>query len=173
MRKTLQDAVKDNLKLHIFQHGAERYHILISKNNKRLFGYVGTGHYATTPEYEPFESVWYSAAVQGYGPLMYDIAMSEATKRDKWLCSDSTDGTDASKNIWNYYLQHRSDELLIKELFFRTILSRPKDLGIKNAYKLKILLDASVILCEPDLDKNILSRKAGAIFSREFHRRNN
>lgn len=103
---------------------------------------------------------------------MYDIAMSEVTKCNKWLCSDSTDGSDSSKNVWNYYLQHRSEELLIQELFFRTILSRPEDLGIKNAYKLKIPLDASVILCEPDLDKKILSHKADAIFSREYHRRN-
>lgn len=172
VRKTLQDVTKEKLKLHVFQHGAERYHLLISKDNKTLFGYIGTGHYATLPEYDQYESVWYSAALQGYGPLMYDIAMSEATKHNKWLCSDSTDGSDSSKNVWNYYLQHRSEELIIQELFLRTILSRPKDLGIKNAYKLKIPLDASVILCEPNMDKKILTRKADTFFSREFHRRN-
>jgi len=46
-----------------------------------------------------------SAANQGYGPMMYDIAMSIEGK----IYSDRTDVSAAAKNVWNHYKNNRSD----------------------------------------------------------------
>mgnify|MGYP005662849085 CR=1 FL=1 len=51
-----------------------------------------------------------SGAADGYGPLLYDIAMEYATEFGIGLVSDRhnvSDGEDGAQGIWNYYLQHR------------------------------------------------------------------
>ena len=51
------------------------------------------------------------AAVKGYGPLMYDIAMSMYGK----ITSDRVQTSDAAEKIWNYYKDNRPD--VLKEPF--------------------------------------------------------
>ena len=51
-----------------------------------------------------------SSAADGYGPLLYDIAMEYATEYGVGLVSDRhnvSDGKDGAQSVWNYYLQHR------------------------------------------------------------------
>jgi hypothetical protein len=52
-----------------------------------------------------------SGAANGYGPLLYDIAMEYATEHGIGLVSDRhnvSDGKDGAQGVWNYYLQHRA-----------------------------------------------------------------
>jgi len=49
-----------------------------------------------------------SAAIKGYGPLMYDIAFSIAG--DSGLMSDRTRVSDDAKKIWNFLANKRTDE---------------------------------------------------------------
>ena len=57
--------------------------------------------------------VWQVASSQsgeGYGPLLYDIAMEYATERGLGLMSDRSsvsDGEDGAVNVWDYYMEHR------------------------------------------------------------------
>lgn len=52
-----------------------------------------------------------SGASNGYGPLLYDIAMEYATENGIGLVSDRnnvSDGKEGAQGVWNYYLQHRA-----------------------------------------------------------------
>ena len=58
----------------------------------------------------PVWQVTSSTAGQGYGPLLYDIAMEYATKNGLGLMSDRSsvsDGEDGAVNVWDYYLENR------------------------------------------------------------------
>ena len=57
--------------------------------------------------------VWQVASAHagdGYGPLLYDIAMEYATQNGLGLMSDRgvvSDGEDGAVHVWNYYLENR------------------------------------------------------------------
>ena len=57
--------------------------------------------------------VWQVASAHagdGYGPLLYDIAMEYATQRGLGLMSDRyivSKGDKGAVNVWNYYMKHR------------------------------------------------------------------
>lgn len=58
----------------------------------------------------PIWQVTSSKAGQGYGPLLYDIAIEYATEHGLGLMSDRasvSDGEDGAVNVWNYYMNHR------------------------------------------------------------------
>ena len=58
----------------------------------------------------PVWQVTSSTAGQGYGPLLYDIAMEYATQNGLGLMSDRSsvsEGEDGAVNVWNYYLENR------------------------------------------------------------------
>ena len=44
---------------------------------------------------------------QGYGPLLYDIAMEYATENGIGLMSDRVSVSEEAVDVWNYYLQNR------------------------------------------------------------------
>ena len=49
-------------------------------------------------------------AGQGYGPLLYDLAMEYATEHGLGLISDRnsvSEGEDGAVNVWDYYMNHR------------------------------------------------------------------
>ena len=48
-----------------------------------------------------------SRAESGYGPLLYDIGIEIATQKGDGLVSDREEVSDAAKDVWDYYLQHR------------------------------------------------------------------
>lgn len=58
-----------------------------------------------------------SAAEKGYGPLLYDIAMSWAKKHGNFgLVSDRSNVSNAAFNVWRYYNRIRKD-VVKKDLF--------------------------------------------------------
>jgi hypothetical protein len=55
-----------------------------------------------------------SAAIKGYGPLMYDIAMAYSGK--KGIMSDRDATSSSAQNVWNFYYTKRRSELKIIKL---------------------------------------------------------
>ena len=58
----------------------------------------------------PVWQVTSSKSGEGYGPLLYDIAMEYATQNGLGLMADRhmvSKGEDGAVNVWNYYLKHR------------------------------------------------------------------
>lgn len=58
----------------------------------------------------PVWQVTSSQSGEGYGPLLYDIAMEYATKNGLGLMSDRSsvsDGQDGAVSVWDYYLENR------------------------------------------------------------------
>lgn len=58
----------------------------------------------------PVWQVTSSQSGEGYGPLLYDIAMEYATENGLGLMSDRSsvsDGEDGAVNVWDYYMKHR------------------------------------------------------------------
>lgn len=51
----------------------------------------------------------HSEADKGWGPLLYDIAMEFATLKGGGLASDRISVSPQARNVWNYYLNNRSD----------------------------------------------------------------
>ena len=58
----------------------------------------------------PVWQVTSSQSGEGYGPLLYDIAMEYATEHGLGLISDRnsvSEGEDGAVNVWDYYMNHR------------------------------------------------------------------
>jgi len=53
--------------------------------------------------------VTYSGAPQGWGPLMYDIAMEVASSTGSGIMSDRKSVSGQAMGIWEYYLDSRDD----------------------------------------------------------------
>ena len=50
-----------------------------------------------------------SNASQGWGPMLYDVAMEWATQNGGGLVSDRSHVSPSAREVWNYYLSNRSD----------------------------------------------------------------
>lgn len=59
------------------------------------------------PNRVPVWEVLESRAGQGYGPLLYDIAMEYATENGIGIMSDRVSVSDEAVSVWDYYLQNR------------------------------------------------------------------
>ena len=59
------------------------------------------------PNNIPVWEVLEARAGQGYGPLLYDIAMEYATENGLGLMSDRVSVSDEAVGVWDYYLQNR------------------------------------------------------------------
>lgn len=174
MRKYLDDAIKEDLKLLTIHNRCENYHILISNNLKKIYGYVGTGTFRSPPENPKFEpdvdSVWYSAALNGYGPLIYDIAMSETTIKGQWLSSDFNCSPSARK-LWNYYHTNRQDELSIKGLQARQDWLVDGFVSFNYCYKLQIPLDTSVLkFGHPSYEMTKMLKRVQRFYFKEYYK---
>ena len=58
----------------------------------------------------PVWQVTSSQSGEGYGPLLYDIAMEYATEHGDGLISDRnsvSEGEDGAVKVWDYYMNHR------------------------------------------------------------------
>ena len=90
-------SIKSKLKLptHADRHGVDAWGgIAINKNHKaRNNTYQVAGVYTN----------------DGFGPLLYDIAMELATQKANGLVSDRSYVEDAAANVWSYYADQRSD----------------------------------------------------------------
>lgn len=71
--------------------------------NNAIVGYVMFDKDGSCDSYE----VKQSAALQGYGPLLYDLVLSHIYPN--FLVSDRTSISDKARNIWNFYLNKRPD----------------------------------------------------------------
>lgn len=58
--------------------------------------------------------VGYVKAEKGYGPLLYDVAMEIATKKAGGLVADRTIVSDDAYDVWDYYVNERSDVEIIQ-----------------------------------------------------------
>ena len=72
------------------------------ENSRAIVGYI-----SFEPHDKSFYTVSVSAAETGYGPLLYDIALS--TVYPKSLTSDRHTVSKAAQRIWNYYFDKRDD----------------------------------------------------------------
>ena len=50
-----------------------------------------------------------SDAADGYGPLLYDVAVEIATKKGSGLVADRRSVSQSAERVWQYYLDNRSD----------------------------------------------------------------
>jgi len=82
-----------------------------SRSNKLLMT-IGTIAAKKSNNYKHTWIVTGSAAVQGYGPLMYDILMSYI--KPDFLRSDLSSVSKAAKKIWNHNLTLRANEYEVK-----------------------------------------------------------
>ena len=53
--------------------------------------------------------VSHSSATQGWGPLLYDLAMELATVRGGGLMADRSSVSGEAQAVWNYYMANRGD----------------------------------------------------------------
>ena len=58
--------------------------------------------------------VTYTSAADGFGPLLYDIAIEVATILGGGLVSDRTIVSNSAYNVWDYYSKNRSDVEMIQ-----------------------------------------------------------
>ena len=70
------------------------------------WGYIKIEKYSW-PNRVPVWEVLESKAGQGYGPLLYDIAMEYATKYGLGLMSDRVSVSGEAVDVWDYYLKNR------------------------------------------------------------------
>ena len=84
-----------------------------------IVGYVhyNLNHYCDNNTYE----IKHSAAYQGYGPLMYDVALSYVYPN--YLISDRSSISDEAQSVWKYYLNKRPD--VNKELISSILNKNP------------------------------------------------
>ena len=53
--------------------------------------------------------ITWSGATDGYGPMLYDLAMEWATTNGSGLMADRESVSDEARAVWDYYLNSRSD----------------------------------------------------------------
>lgn len=113
------DQLPDDVMIRIEEVADESAYIqYVSSTNKVLYpsdakdgepncwGYIGIEKYSW-PNKIPVWEVLESQAGQGYGPLLYDIAMEYATLNGIGLMSDRVSVSEEAVGVWDYYLQNR------------------------------------------------------------------
>lgn len=76
------------------------------------YGVDAWGGITINKNHEALNNTYQVAGVytkDGYGPLLYDIAMELATQKANGLVSDRSYVEDAAANVWSYYADQRSD----------------------------------------------------------------
>ena len=99
---TGQEALSDGLGLVTFNINSRNYFILFDKDSLSETPIIKGG--IAVDEDSTIPTVVRSATEQGYGPLLYDIALSFY----RYLTSDSEVSDEAIK-VWDYYYHKRSD----------------------------------------------------------------
>ena len=77
-----------------------------SDEEPNCWGYIEIAKYSW-PNRIPVWEVVEARAGEGYGPLLYDIAMEYATQNGIGLMSDRVSVSDDAVDVWDYYLQNR------------------------------------------------------------------
>lgn len=122
--KSLNDVRKNNIALWIKDKGYEKVYSLYIPNKAMemmkdftkynaidaLIGTISIGKSKRCGGWV----VIHVAAQQGYGPLLYDIAMSDISPEG--LASDRKSVTPAAQEVWNYNLTNRNNEFNIVDV---------------------------------------------------------
>lgn len=98
-------------------------------------GYIALGRSKRCGNLPTWE-VNYSAAIKGWGPLTYDIAMSHV--HPDYLIADRSSNSTAADKIWQYYLRNRPDvhkEFLEELITGDCTLPESTDDRLKNKLK--------------------------------------
>lgn len=115
--KTIKELFINNPNLLV--NGKLNYDLLneLLEDHNAIVGYIKYkfNQYCDNDAYE----VKLSAAYQGYGPLMYDIALSYIYP--KYLISDRTSVSDEAQSVWKYYLNKRPD---VNKVLISSILNK-------------------------------------------------
>ena len=76
-------------------------------NNDLILGFIiyGKNRSISSGECYGAKEVYLSVAKKGYGPLMYDLALSKAGK----LMADRSEVSRKATKVWDYYFNHRQD----------------------------------------------------------------
>lgn len=130
--KSVGDAHGENYALHVMKHEGHALKFILYEPVS-LMGIMDGSAYMEgndTPEnvvvayiritnmdYDKCDKAWIvtnSASRKGYGPLMYDIALSHISPN--YLAADRSSVSDDASKVWNYYYRARKSEFKIKPL---------------------------------------------------------
>lgn len=119
--------LNSNYCLYVELNGQTNYVVLFDSTNifsptgeVKPEGIIGYGKFVYSPSSEisdnPFScfEVVYTAARQGYGPLIYDVMLAEAGK--KGLMADRHQVSPDAENVWEYYFKNRKSEIIRKPI---------------------------------------------------------
>ena len=56
----------------------------------------------------------WAGATDGYGPMLYDLAMEWATANGGGLIADRGSVSPSAREVWDYYLNNRSDVIKVQ-----------------------------------------------------------
>ena len=113
------------------------------------------GHISFSKIEKDLYKIDFSAAEKGYGPLLYDMAMS--TIYPNWLAADRNSVSDDAIRVWNFYFNNRTD--VEKELlpYSKELIKGYSELPDATTTQEinKILVDLSVLKknFDPEKDK--------------------
>ena len=84
-----------------------------SNSNQISATYIGDGNRSGSVRavgYGPsLYTVYYSNATKGYGPKLYDVVMEIATANGAMLTSDRSSVSNDARRVWEYYFKNRND----------------------------------------------------------------
>lgn len=118
---TYNDAKNDDLALYVKRSDHSFFLVLYRSKNTKDINNPNTFKEAIVGYIEIKFNVgcesWvvkYSAAVQGFGPLMYELAMSLVSP--DFIRADTSYVSPEARNVWNYFFNHRANEFNIKKI---------------------------------------------------------
>ncbi len=75
-----------------------------------------------------------AAAPDGFGPLLYDVAMELATEAGSGIMADRKNTSPAARNVWKHYLDKRRDvEAIQLDDMKNTLTLTPKDNALQSS----------------------------------------
>lgn len=123
--KTAKDALKEGMTLYISKNALRPLTIFLMKADpetgaEKEIGKIYVGHIdpvlgrcqPRTQDGKTLGTAWevkWSSATEGWGPLLYDVAMEAAAMLDRTLTSDRDEVSSSAQRVWNYYATRRPD----------------------------------------------------------------
>ena len=101
--------------------------------------------------------VSHSSATQGWGPLLYDLAMELATERAGGLIADRGSVSDEARAVWDYYLANRGDTTGIQLDDLKNTLT-PED-GDNCSQSVSRLSPGEMLAFDNDWENSPLSKR--------------
>jgi hypothetical protein len=173
MRKFVEDIKKDGLELYIYTTPSMERIFLLLKRDLRKTIIIGFVSVWVGDIDNQFENVCFSAALNGYGPLLYDLAMQDSTfNRKKFLTPDPSMTSKYAKNVWDFYFNKRREELIIKPINDHIIGSVQESNCLNYGYQFKKEFNLDRIEIKEPSDIKVrkhLQLKINRFFSRMFY----